>query len=106
MMGIGGFLCGLLFALRRPKSSPTPEPAVRAAAPQSVERRTLTTQFCGKPHSIKTGEPLAHLCRVLPVEALEAESNGQSLIAARIMARRAAMGPLPEHAGVWKLRRR
>lgn len=72
-----------------------------------VKRKTVSTAFCGgKPHVLATGEPVAHSCHVLPVDALEAEAEGQWLIAARIMAKTAAAGPLPRHAGIWRTRRR
>jgi len=70
------------------------------------KRKTVSTQFCGgMPHLLATGEPVAHPCHVLPVNALREEAEGRWLIAARIMARTAAAGPLPAHAGVWKHRR-
>ena len=67
----------------------------------------MATQFCGGlPHLLSTGEAVAHSCHVLPTEALQAEADGLTLIAAQIMARTAAVGPLRSHAGIWKYRRR
>lgn len=71
-----------------------------------VKRKTVATAFCGLPHLLATGEPVAHACHVLPVDALEAEAEGHCLFAARIMGRAAASGPLPSHAGIWHTRRR
>lgn len=71
-----------------------------------VKRKTVATAFCGLPHLLATGEPVAHACRVLPVDALEAEAEGHSLFAARMLGRVAASGPLPHHKGIWRTRRR
>jgi hypothetical protein len=67
---------------------------------------TLFTSFCGRPHRVADGLPLAHACRVLPPEALQAEADSNLATARHLFARRAAAGPLIEHAGVWKTRRR
>jgi hypothetical protein len=71
-----------------------------------ARRKTVSTAFCNRPHLLKTGEPVAHCCRVLPVEALEAEADGHALFAARIMAGKACVGPLMAHPGIWRTRRR
>ena len=65
-----------------------------------------TPSFCGKPHRTLDGVPLAHVCRVLPPEALKAESWGDRESAVRIFAACAAAGRITPHAGLWKLRRR
>ena len=71
------------------------------------KRKTIAARFCGGlPHLLSTGEPVAHACHVLPVDALEAEADGLFLIAERIMARNAAAGPLSWHWGIWNHRRR
>jgi hypothetical protein len=62
--------------------------------------------FCGKPHSLLDGAPIAHSCRVLPVESISVALKGDFDRAIGILARAAANGPLPEHSGVWRLRRR
>ena len=100
VMRIGGLLAGLWYALRgsRRRSQIAPKPAER--------RRTVKTRYCGLPHLLKTGEPVAHSCKVLPADALTAEADGRFLIAARILARSAATKPLASHPGIWKLRRR
>lgn len=71
-----------------------------------IRRKTIDTAFCNRPHLLKTGEPVAHCCHVLPVDALTAEAEGLTLIAARIMAGKAATGPLRAHPGIWRTRRR
>ena len=70
-------------------------------APQSV-----LLPYCGKPHRISDGAPVAHRCRILPADAIEAALEGQFEKAIHTMARAAAAGPLLTHAGIWKLRRR
>jgi hypothetical protein len=67
---------------------------------------SLFTCFCGRPHRLADGLPLAHACCVLPPAALQAEADHNPALARRLLARRAAAGPLAEHAGVWKTRRR
>jgi hypothetical protein len=62
--------------------------------------------FCGKPHSLVDGAPIAHSCRVLPVESISAALRGDFDEAIVILARAAAQGPLPAHGGIWRLRRR
>ena len=62
--------------------------------------------FCGRLHRIIDGFPVAHRCKVLPAESIIAAINGDLEKAVLLMARAAAQGPLQEHAGVWKLRRR
>jgi hypothetical protein len=62
--------------------------------------------FCGRLHQIIDGLPIAHRCRVIPPDAIPAAIRGDFDRAIAIMARAAAQGPLPEHSGVWKLRRR
>ena len=64
------------------------------------------SSYCGKPHRIVDGLPLAHACRVLPPDAVQAELWGDQPQAVRIFAARAAGGQLSQHAGVWKVRRR
>jgi hypothetical protein len=63
-------------------------------------------RFCGKPHRLSDGVPLAHACCVLPPFALWAEAGGQPQLATLLLARRAAVGPMTRHSGVWNLRRR
>jgi hypothetical protein len=62
--------------------------------------------FCGRLHRIIDGFPVAHKCRVLPAESIIAAINGDFERAISLMARAAAQGPLREHCGVWKVRRR
>jgi hypothetical protein len=62
--------------------------------------------FCGRLHRIIDGLPVAHKCRILPADSITAAINGDFKKAVSIMARAAAKGPLREHGGVWKLRRR
>jgi antirestriction protein ArdC len=62
--------------------------------------------FCGKPHRLIDGAPVAHSCLVLPVESITAAVRVDFDQAIGILARAASEGPLPEHAGVWRLRRR
>jgi hypothetical protein len=50
--------------------------------------------------------PVAHKCRILPAESIIAAISGEFERAISLMAQTAAQGPLPEHSGVWKLRRR
>ena len=96
-----GWLSALLFTVRRPAR---PIPIERR--PAQRPRTTIAARFCGLPHLIATGEPVAHPCHVLPARALAAEAEGQSHLAARIMARTAAAGPLVAHSGIWRTRRR
>ena len=62
--------------------------------------------FCGRLHRIVDGLPVAHKCRILPAESITAAINGDFERAVSLMARAAANGPLPEHSGIWKVRRR
>lgn len=74
-------------------------PSVRA--PESA-----LLPYCGKPHRLIDGAPLAHSCRVIPPEAIAAAILGDFDQAITLFARAAAGGSLPAHGGVWKLRRR
>jgi hypothetical protein len=58
--------------------------------------------YHGKPHRLLDGAPLSHWCRVLPAASLAAALVGDSDRAIVILAKAA---PLPEHSGVWKVRR-
>jgi hypothetical protein len=62
--------------------------------------------FCGRLHRILDGLPVAHRCKVLPAESITAAINGDLERAVSLMAQVAAQGPLPEHCGIWKVRRR
>jgi hypothetical protein len=62
--------------------------------------------YCGRLHRIIDGLPVAHRCKILPAESLIAAINGELERAVSLMAQAAAQGPLLEHSGVWKLRRR
>jgi hypothetical protein len=62
--------------------------------------------FCGRLHRILDGLPVAHKCRILPADSIIAAINGNFERAVSLMARAAAQGPLAEHGGVWKVRRR
>lgn len=79
-----------------------------SALPPLRERKlqSVRTDYCRKLHRLRDGQPVAHACVCLPVDALRAELAGDVLGAARILAEVAAGGPLLEHGGVWKLRRR
>ena len=105
-MSVFGLLSALLFAVRRP-ARPSPV-TLKPAERKPTERKptTFSTRFCGLPHLLATGEPVAHACHVLPAEAVRAEAEGRFLIALRIMGRLAASGPLRPHPGIWRIRRR
>jgi hypothetical protein len=62
--------------------------------------------FCGRLHRIIDGLPVAHKCKVLAADSIIAAINGDFERAVSLMARSAAQGPLAEHSGIWKLRRR
>ncbi len=100
-MRVLGLLSALLFAVRWPAHRSQIEPM-----PAECPRKAISARFCGLPHLIATGEPVAHSCHVLPARALAAEASGQAYLAARIMARTAAAGPLAVHPGLWHTRRR
>ena len=100
-MRVFGLLSALLYAVHR-----AVQPAAVERRPAERKRATIPARFCGLPHLIATGEPVAHSCHVLPARALAAEAAGQSYLAARIMARSAAAGPLVSHPGLWRTRRR
>jgi hypothetical protein len=107
-MNLLGMIMAVVHAGRRPAGF-NATPAVTAPQgkqPIAQPRVTITTKFCGMPHQIASGLPVAHRCKVLPVEAIAAEAQGRFLIAAGIMARCAATGPLPVHPGIWRIRRR
>jgi hypothetical protein len=74
--------------------------------PPQPAPRSIRTGYCQRLHRLKDGAPVAHPCRVLPVEALKAEASGDRLGAVRMLAAHAAGGPLQEHGGVWNVRRR
>jgi hypothetical protein len=71
-----------------------------------LEKLSSISCFCGKPHRLSDGVPVAHGCFVLPVEAFWAELLGDSGLAKRLAARAAASAPLKRHKGIWKARRR
>ncbi len=58
--------------------------------------RVLTTIYCGKRHRATDGVPLAHACRILAPEFLEAERRCDFLRAADVIE---AM-PLVLHGGI------
>jgi hypothetical protein len=88
-MSVFGLLSALIFAVRRPARL---SPAERKAVEH--KRATIPARFCSRlPHLIASGEAVAHPCRVLPVEALQAEAEGRFLIATLIMGR-PAPGPI------------
>ena len=62
--------------------------------------------FCGRLHRIIDGLPVAHKCRILPADSISAAINGDLEKAISLLARAAAQGPLTEHSGLWKVRRR
>jgi hypothetical protein len=70
------------------------------------EPLVVSPTYCGLPHRITDGVPVAHRCQVLPPDALLAEHRGQNTLAVHLFANRAAAGKLEPHPGVWKLRRR
>jgi hypothetical protein len=45
-----------------------------------------TSSYCNKGHDLVTGKPLAHECRVIPVEALLAERKGDTARAISLLA--------------------
>jgi hypothetical protein len=65
-----------------------------------------TPRYCGMPHRATDGLPLAHRCRVLPVEAIRAEVRGEFQLSMRLFSAHAAAGRLEPHPGVWRIRRR
>jgi hypothetical protein len=62
--------------------------------------------FCLKPHRLIDGAPLAHRCRVLPPESIAAAIVGDFDRAIKILSQAASKGPLQEHSGIWRLKRR
>ena len=76
-------------------------PPEKARPPESA-----LVPFCGRLHRIIDGLPVAHKCRILPADSITAAIDGDFEKAVSIMAQAAAKGPLAEHAGVWKVRRR
>jgi hypothetical protein len=89
--------------------------AARAPSTQSGtvnERRTIkpahlaVLPYCGKVHSIVDGLPVAHRCHLIPPEAISAAISGDFVRAITLLAQAAARGPLPDHPGIWKVRRR
>jgi hypothetical protein len=76
-------------------------PPEKTRPPESV-----VVPFCGRLHRIIDGLPVAHKCRILPADSIIAAINCDFERAVSIMARTAAKGPLAEHGGVWKVRRR
>jgi hypothetical protein len=76
-------------------------PPERTRPPESA-----LVPFCGRLHRIIDGLPVAHKCRILPADSIAAAINGDFERAISLMARAAAQGPLAEHSGVWKVRRR
>jgi hypothetical protein len=62
--------------------------------------------FCGRLHQIIDGLPIAHRCRVIPPDAIAAAIRGDFARAVTLLAQAAARGPLPNHPGIWRLRRR
>jgi hypothetical protein len=82
----------------------------RRSAPPTArrerKRESIAVAFCGLPHSLRTGFPLSHRCHVLPLEALNAELNGNHRRAVLLFSRAASAGPLVPHSGCWNVRRR
>ena len=76
-------------------TAPAERPGVSALLP-----------FCGKPHRVIDGLPIAHSCRIVPPESISAAIRGDFAGAVTLLAQAAARGPLPDHPGVWKTRRR
>ena len=77
------------------------------ASPEKTrEPESAFVPFCGRLHRIIDGLPIAHRCRILPAGSIIAAINGDLEKAISLMAGAAAKGPLPEHSGVWKVRRR
>jgi hypothetical protein len=62
--------------------------------------------FCQKPHRLLDGVPIAHQCRIVPPESISAAIAGDFNRAVTLLAQAAARGPLPDHPGIWRLRRR
>jgi hypothetical protein len=78
-----------------PMTAPTERPAASALLP-----------FCRKPHRLIDGVPIAHRCRIVPPESISAAIAGDYGRAVMLLAQTAARGPLPNHPGIWRLRRR
>jgi len=88
--------------LRRLASAP--EKAMSTSKTRPSE--SALVPFCGRLHRIIDGLPVAHKCRILPADSITAAIDGDFERAVSLMAGAAAKGPLPEHSGVWMLRRR
>ena len=55
---------------------------------------------------VMVGLPIAHKCRILPPESISAAIAGGFDRAVTLLAKAAARGPLPDHPGILRLRRR
>lgn len=81
-------------------------PGLSSVLPRDGEPLVISPSYCGMPHRVTDGLPVAHRCRVLPAQAILAEYRGDFDRALRIFASRAAVGRIEPHPGVWKRRRR
>jgi hypothetical protein len=70
------------------------------------EPLVTTPKYCGMPHRVSDGLPIAHRCRVLPVEAMAAAVRGDHQLSMRVFSAHAAARRLEPHPGIWRLRRR
>lgn len=52
---------------------------------QEARVNIYQSTYCNKGHDLKTGRPVSHECRVLPVAALEAERKGDFSLAWQLM---------------------
>lgn len=43
------------------------------------------SSYCNFPHRVSDGKPVQHECRILPIEALKAEMNGDIQTAIEIL---------------------
>jgi hypothetical protein len=82
-----------------PAGSQMMAPAERPAA-------SALLPFCRKPHRVIDGVPVAHRCQVIPPESISAAIRGDFKRATTLLAKAAAKGRLPDHPGIWRLRRR
>jgi hypothetical protein len=48
---------------------------MKRATPNMLVR--YHTTYCNKAHDLRDGKPVAHICYVLPVDALHAERDGR-----------------------------
>jgi len=60
--------------------------AAKAAKPKTAKHPAVyASTYCNKGHSMKTGRPIKHECRVIPPAALRAERDGDFATAIAIM---------------------